>query len=120
MRLMPIKKAYQSSLTSELLLRAPVKSEGLLKAEDDIYMDTKHLGDIKTTGHISIGPNGDVQGNLYARAISVQGNIAGSLSAAETVTLEGGSNIGVGSITSRDIIIQPGCQLKDVKLTTNQ
>jgi cytoskeletal protein CcmA (bactofilin family) len=54
---------------------------GTLSCSGDIGIDGTLVGEIRANGHVTVGKNGVVLGNIHAQEITVHGRVEGSLNA---------------------------------------
>ena len=75
--------------TSELnLIASGTVFEGKLRTPGSIRIDGKIIGEIAAVQNISIGPSGEIEGNLSARSITLGGKVKGLVLAQEKLVLE--------------------------------
>ncbi len=55
--------------------------EGTVKAKGSIQIDGTILGTLRAEGHVSIGPDGSVDGEVHGENIAIGGNVKGKVSA---------------------------------------
>ncbi len=108
-----------SLLRGELFILAPAVATGKLITEDDIMIDSKFSGSITSSGHLTIGPNAAIIGNVAGRTIHHQGALEGEIHAQDAAIIQGGSHLKKSKVTGLKVDIQPGSQLIDVNVTTN-
>jgi cytoskeletal protein CcmA (bactofilin family) len=89
-----------------------LKISGELSGDSDLYIDGNLQGKVRLAGsRVTVGPNGQVQAEIDARQISVEGSVQGNLKGSEIVHLGGSSRV-VGSITAPRIGIDDGARLR--------
>ena len=85
---------------------------GELTGSEDMTIEGKVDGEIDLTEHnLTIGPKGRIQAKVSAKAVVVQGEITGNITASEKVELAQTSRVSGDIITPR-IIIADGARLK--------
>jgi cytoskeletal protein CcmA (bactofilin family) len=88
-----------------------LKIEGEISGTADLYIDGEVQGVVRLGGaKVTVGPNGRVQANIEARAISVEGNVRGNLRASEGIFL-GARSRSQGSLTAPRLGIEEGARL---------
>lgn len=102
----------------ELFILPPVTANGIISTEDDILIDTKYNGSVHSNGHVTIGPDADVEGKVAGRMIHVQGKLTGQIHARDTIIVQGGSRLKEVKLVAEKIDIQTGSELSNVNLTT--
>jgi cytoskeletal protein CcmA (bactofilin family) len=89
-----------------------LKIRGEISGNSDLHIEGEAHGEIRLTGgRVSVGPSGNVQANIDAREISVEGSLQGNLKASESVRLGPSSKV-QGSIIAPRIGIEDGARLR--------
>ena len=57
-----------------------LKVEGDVESKESIRIDGEYKGNINSQREVTIGPSGDVEGEIHAPIIRVSGSVKGSLS----------------------------------------
>ena len=84
-----------------------VKLKGTLWAKKTLHFEGELEGDCYSKGHLIIGKEGVVKGNINSRNISNLGIIEGNLHAENKVSLLPGSRL-KGNIESHNLVMQEG------------
>ena len=91
---------------------ASIQIKGELQGDEDLTIDGRIEGKIDLRDHnLTIGPNGKIKADLYARTIVVAGEVAGNAFAAERVEIAPSGRL-IGDITSPRITIADGAHFK--------
>ena len=90
---------YGSHFKGRFLVRGSLKIEG------------KFIGETIEVDHIFIGSNGEVQTNIYANNVEVEGLVVGNIEATSRVFLRPTSRV-LGDIKTKELIIQNGVVLE--------
>lgn len=86
--------------------------KGELSGSEDLYLDGEVEGSIELRSHsLTIGPNGRVRANIYAKDITVHGKVEGNINGSERVELRK-SAVLTGDITTQRIVIEDGAFFK--------
>jgi len=86
--------------------------KGELSGSEDLYIDGRVSGTIELRGNsLTIGPNGQVQANINAKGVVVQGKLEGSIQASDRVELRASAAM-VGDVSTQRIAIEDGAYLK--------
>jgi cytoskeletal protein CcmA (bactofilin family) len=86
--------------------------KGELSGSEDLYLDGRVQGTIELHGHnITIGPNGQVQANINAKGVFVQGKVDGDVQASDRVELRK-TAVMMGDIVTQRVAIEDGAYLK--------
>ena len=83
---------------------------GDVTGEEDMVIEGRIEGRVELEGHhLTIGPNGDVTGEISAHQLTVVGRVKGNVRAAERVELCDTSQL-TGDILAPKLLIQEGAQ----------
>ena len=83
---------------------------GKMTAAEDLTVDGQVEGKIVLTSHhLTIGPSARLKGDVFARAITVQGTVDGTLTASERVEIQAGATVG-GRIVSPRLALADGAR----------
>lgn len=85
--------------------------EGTLTGTADWAVDGELAGAIRISGKVTIGPGGQVEGTLEARAIRIAGRVVGDVVATERVEVVAQGHL-EGNISARRIVIAEGAFFK--------
>ena len=83
---------------------------GNLTTQDDIRIDGKIEGNIKSEGKIIIGNQGHVAGDIECVNLDILGKVTGNISCQDTVLLRNCANV-IGDILTQTIEIEPGAKI---------
>ncbi len=95
----------------ETLIGADVRVKGNLTSEGDVNIDGTLLGNLKTSGSITLGVNAAIQGNLTGRNVTVAGRLVGNISAQEATIIKASGRV-LGDITTGQIAIELDAEFK--------
>ena len=86
--------------------------KGDLSGSEDLYIDGRVSGTIELRGNsLTIGPNGQVQANINAKAVVILGKLEGSIQASDRVELRASAMV-VGDVVAQRVAIEDGAYLK--------
>ncbi len=86
--------------------------KGELSGSEDLYLDGEVEGSIELRSHsLTIGPNGRVRANIFAKDVVVHGKIEGNIQGTERVELRK-SAVLTGDIATQRIVIEDGAFFK--------
>lgn len=86
--------------------------KGELSGSEDLYLDGEVEGSIELRDHnLTVGPNGKVRANIFAKEVVIHGKVDGNVSGSERVELRK-SAVLVGNISTQRIIIEDGAYFK--------
>ena len=81
--------------------------EGKLSVKHSIRIDGRLKGELETAETVTIGSNGEVEGDIKAKDVIVGGKITGSIIAGGRVTLESTSTFN-GDVKTVKLVIEEG------------
>jgi len=91
---------------------ASIQIKGELQGDEDLTIDGRIEGKIDLREHnLTIGPNGKIRADLYAKTIVIAGEVAGNAFAAERVEIAPSGRL-TGDITAPRITIADGAHFK--------
>lgn len=89
-----------------------VKIKGEVMGGEDLIIQGSVEGTINLKDHsVSIGEQGRIQANVYAKNISVQGELTGDLQGTEKVTIARSGKV-KGNITAPRVVLEDGATFK--------
>lgn len=83
----PSKAAAPASERKIAVLGPTLRFKGELSAEEDFILQGRIEGSINHTQSVTIGTDGSVVGNIYARVVVVDGSVDGDLHGVESVVV---------------------------------
>ncbi len=96
------------SLNSVTGIGSSLSIIGKVKGNEDLFVDSKVKGSIFIDNHtLTIGPNGQIEADLKARNIIVQGHVKGNIQASEKVFIQEAAQV-FGDIIAADISVMDG------------
>ncbi len=85
---------------------------GKLRGNEDLHIDGKVKGTITIDNHtLTIGPNGQIEADLQAKNIIVQGHVKGNIQASEKVYIQESAQV-FGDIIAADISVMDGAHFE--------
>lgn len=98
--------------TGAASIGSSIQIKGELQGDEDLTIDGRVEGKIDLRDHnLTIGPNGKIKADLYARHIVIAGDVAGNAHAAERVEIAPSGRL-TGDIVSPRITIADGAHFK--------
>jgi len=83
-------------------IHAGLKIQGEISGSSDLYIDGEMQGKIRLgNGRVAVGPNGNVQADIEARGIVIDGSVQGNLKAGESVHVGKTGRLQGGVVTPR-------------------
>ncbi len=91
-----------------------ISIKGDVSGDEDTVIEGRVEGRIDLKNHhLTIGPNGNVKGEITAKQITVVGVVKGNLTATERIELSDSGRV-EGDLASPRLLIQEGAQLNGV------
>ncbi len=85
--------------------------KGDVLGDEDTIIEGRVEGRIELKNHhLTIGPNGDVQGEVAAKQVTIVGRVAGNVVATERIELRDSGRI-EGDMTTPRLLVQEGSQM---------
>ena len=84
-----------------------VKIEGKITSSGNIRVDGEILGDIISQSNVTIGEQGQVNGQINADVITIGGKVSGTVRAKERLVLDSKGNL-KGDIFAKILVIEEG------------
>lgn len=117
------KKSTSSSTTSidnshqvETMIGKSTTFQGTITSDTSIRIEGAFEGSIASKGDVFIGPNGKVTADLFAKNVTISGNVVGNVSVDEKLELMAGSSLN-GDIKVRKLVIEEGAIFKGISET---
>ena len=108
----PVVGSQATPSSSSSVIGTGLKIRGEISGNSDLRIEGEAQGEIRLSGgRVSVGNSGNVQANIDAREISIDGTLRGDLKASESVRLGPSSNV-QGSILTPRIGIEDGARLR--------
>ena len=97
-----------SAAPSEIsLIGKDVTIEGKLSIKQSIRIDGRIKGEVDATDTVTVGGNGDIEGNIKAKNVVIGGKVNGSLNVTGKVTLETSAELR-GDLSASRLTIEEG------------
>ena len=88
-----------------------ISIKGDVLGEEDTLIEGRVEGRIELKNHhLTIGVNGDVQGEVAAKQITIEGRVSGNVIASERIELRDSARL-EGDLTTPRLLVQEGSQL---------
>ncbi len=84
---------------------------GELSGDEDIVVNGRFQGTLRVDRRVTIGPEGDVEGEIHARQVVVGGRVKGDVHASERAELTSSGAI-EGSVHAPKVVIAEGARLE--------
>ena len=101
-----------SSGNQSTTIGASIKVRGELSGEENLVIQGNIEGTIKLKDHnVSVGEQGRIQADVYAKNIIVQGELSGDLYGTENVTIARSGRVN-GNIVAPRVVLEDGAKFK--------
>ncbi|MFS4483551.1 bactofilin family protein [Hyunsoonleella sp. 2307UL5-6] len=100
-------KSTMDSTSSQNIIAKGTKIIGDFNSEGDFRIDGTIEGNIKTSGKLVVGKNGEIKGTIQGTDAYFEGKFSGKLSLAGTLTLKSSAFI-EGEVTVGKLAVEPG------------
>lgn len=81
------KNQHFATSSHDTVIGSSVKLKGNLVSEGDITVDGRMAGNIKSGGHVTIGINAHVNGDINADSVTVIGHLEGNIKSSDITAL---------------------------------
>jgi len=94
------------------LLGQSVVLRGDLSGKEDLLIEGQFEGTLSLQEHcVTVGPHGQVKGEIHARQVVIQGSVSGNVSAREKIEIRKTGEV-VGDLVAAGIAIEDGAYFK--------
>ena len=101
---------FEGSKSEEItIISNGVKIEGKITTSGNIRMDGEIHGDIISQSFVTIGEQGQVNGQIDANVITIGGKVSGTVRAKEKLVLDSKGNL-KGNIFTKILVIEVGAK----------
>ncbi len=89
------------------MIRTGTEITGDINCKEDIRIDGKLFGNLKSAGKVVVGENGLIEGTIECAYATIFGDIKGTTNVNELLSLKSTANL-VGDIVTNKLQIEPG------------
>jgi len=93
--------------TTDTLVGEGTHFEGKLRSEASIRIDGHIIGDIESSGLVTIGENGSARSHIKARTLHLAGKVIGDADVEGTLTILASGSF-IGNLTAGCLVIEAG------------
>ena len=97
----------EADSTATNMIRVGTEINGDINCKEDIRIDGKLFGNLKSAGKVVIGEKGLIEGTIECAYATIFGDIKGTITINELLTLKSTANL-VGDIVTNKLQIEPG------------
>ncbi len=103
-------EALASGSGGTAIIGASIQVDGTLKGDEDLLIEGRVKGNVELKKNsVTIGPQGQVNADIYAHTIYVDGSMEGNLIAAERIVVRKSARI-QGSMTAPRVSLEDGAR----------
>jgi cytoskeletal protein CcmA (bactofilin family) len=102
----PPSSPIESAAGLTTIVAAGTEINGKINSNGDIRIDGILVGNIKTSGKVLVGTNGQVHGDIHAQQADIMGKVSGNITVAELLSLKANSHI-KGNIYTGQLLVDP-------------
>jgi cytoskeletal protein CcmA (bactofilin family) len=96
----------------QAIIGATISIKGDLLGEEDLLIEGRLEGKIESRRHsVTIGKNGRIKGDIYARVVTVEGTVEGNLYGEEQMTVRQSGTVR-GNIVAPRVALEDGSNFK--------
>lgn len=92
------------------IISSGVKIEGKIFSNGNIRVDGQIKGDISCQNNVTVGEEGQVNGQINANAITIGGNVVGSVNAKDKLALESKGYL-KGDVFAKVLVVEAGAKI---------
>lgn len=91
------------------IISSGVVIDGRLSSNGNVRVDGVVKGDVKADGNVTVGENGEINGEIHAEVITVGGKVTGTVLGKEKIVLEPKANL-KGDIVTKILVVEAGAK----------
>ena len=100
------------SSTASACISQGIRIKGEVTGSEDLFVDGHVEGKVNlTNGSLTVGPNGDVKADIFAREVIVRGRVDGKIVGREMIQLWSTGNV-AGDLQTERLTIEDGAVLR--------
>jgi len=92
---------------SKNILSSDVKIVGSIEFENELFIDGKLEGEIRSEGSLTVGENAQISGNIYTKSVTVLGKVSGNITVQERCELKSRAQL-MGDLKAARLTIEEG------------
>jgi cytoskeletal protein CcmA (bactofilin family) len=104
----------QAPMEGKTIIGEQIIIDGAIRGKEDLLIEGSVKGRIEVeANHLTVGPKGQVEGEIQAANVTISGRLVGNITAAEKVKITKEADFN-GEITAKSISVEDGAFLKAV------
>ncbi|MFN8390465.1 MAG: polymer-forming cytoskeletal protein [Bdellovibrionota bacterium] len=119
------KRTASSAALSDSVIAAGCAIRGDLEMKGRAQVNCRVDGEIVSDDELIVGEEGDINGNIFGKAVIIFGRVVGDIKCDERLELHAGAHV-TGNVLSPRVVIQDGvvfdgrCWMGEEQLVSNQ
>ena len=102
----PTQNPIENAAGLTTIVAAGTEISGKINSNGDIRIDGTLVGDIRTSGKVLVGANGQEQGDIHAHQADIMGKVNGNLTVVELLSLKANSEV-KGNLFTGQLLVDP-------------
>ncbi len=108
----PVRERFSSDSAGRAVIGPSIKIKGELSGGEDLFIEGRIEGKVSLVQHaVTVGAKGRVAADIHARAVQVEGEVDGNISAEELVVLKKSARVR-GDLAGPRVVIEDGARFK--------
>ena len=104
----PVSAASSGAARGQASIGKSLKIKGTITGTEDLYIDGQVEGTIRLEENsLTIGPNGDIDADVFAKDIVVEGKVTGNVKAGDRIDIRKTGSLS-GDLSAARIVIEDG------------
>ena len=104
--------ALPASSKASACISQGIRIKGEITGSEDLFLDGLFEGTVNlSSGSLTVGPNGEVKANIFAREVIVRGRVDGKIVGREKIQLWSTGNV-AGDLQTERLMIEDGAVLR--------
>lgn len=91
------------------IISTGVVIDGKLSSNGNVRVDGIVKGDVKADGNVTVGENGEINGEITAEVVTVGGKVTGTVLGKEKIVMEPKANL-KGDIVTKILVVEAGAK----------
>lgn len=91
------------------IISSGVIIDGKLSSNGNVRVDGVVKGDVRADGNVTVGENGEINGEITAEVVTVGGKVTGTVMGKEKIVLEAKANL-KGDIVTKILVVEAGAK----------
>ena len=98
-------------MATETVIGSTIVIDGELTSEEDISIQGKVMGKVKTTADLFVDESGTIEATVETRSIDIEGTVIGNVRASDKYELKAGGRV-TGDVQAPRVVIADGSRFR--------